>query len=59
MREDRGQLHVGGAPQALAALRNAVLTALKDHGWTNIAAALRHYQARLQESLILLGVSAT
>ena len=59
MKEDRGQLHVGGAPQALAALRNAVLTALKDHGWTNIAAALRHYQARLQESLILLGLPAT
>lgn len=59
MREDRGQLHVGQAPQALAALRNAILTTLKDHGWTNIAAALRHYQARLQDGLNLLGVPAT
>lgn len=53
--EDQGQTHRDNGPQALAALRNAVLTALRFHGWGNIAAAARHYAAHPQEVLRLLG----
>ena len=55
--EDRGQVHTGSTAQALSALRNALLTALRRAGWTNLAAALRHHQVRLQDSLQLLGLS--
>ena len=40
MGEDGHQMHTGQAPQALAALRNTVLTLLRRAGWTTIAAAL-------------------
>ena len=43
--EDRGQVHTGSAPEALAALRNSVLSLLRWQGWTNIADALREYAA--------------
>ena len=59
MGEDRGQIHSGNAAQALAALRNAILTRLRYHGWTNIAAALRHYGSSPQRALQFIGVSAT
>lgn len=57
--EDRGQTHTGSAPQALAALRNAVISLLRYRGWTNIAAALRHYGASVQRALQLVGCPAT
>jgi predicted transposase YbfD/YdcC len=57
-REDRCQLHSGHAPQALAALRNAILSLLRYHGWSNIAAASRCYAAQPQRFLRLLGVPA-
>jgi predicted transposase YbfD/YdcC len=41
--EDASQVRSGAAPQALAALRNAVLGVLRQHAYTNIAAALRHF----------------
>ena len=41
--EDRCQVHTGQAPQALAAFRNAILSLLRFHGWSNIAAATRRY----------------
>src|SRR5262249_44492352 len=41
--EDASQVRSGAAPQALAALRNAVLGLLRQHRYTNIAAALRHF----------------
>jgi hypothetical protein len=40
---DASQIRAGAAPQALAELRNIVLAMLRLHGWTNIAAAVRHY----------------
>jgi predicted transposase YbfD/YdcC len=43
--EDRSQSHTASAPQALAALRNGILALLRYHGWSNIAAANRHYDA--------------
>ena len=53
--EDACQVRAGNAPQALAALRNALLSLLRAQGWTNIAAALRHYGAYVTRALRLLG----
>lgn len=54
--EDTCPVHRGQAPQVLAALRNGVLNLLRQAGWRNIAAALRHYAASAAETLTLLGV---
>lgn len=56
--EDRCQLYTGHAPQALAALRNAILSLLRYHGWSNIAAATRNYAAQPQRFMRLLGIPA-
>ena len=56
MGEDAGQIRTGQAPQALAALRNGLLTLLRSTGVTQIADALRHYAAHLDETLALIGV---
>ena len=56
--EDRCQVHTGQAPQVLAAFRNAVLSVLRFHGWSNIAAAARCYAADPQRALRLLGIPA-
>jgi len=54
--EDANQTHAGHAPHALAALRNAILSLFRRHGWTNIAAACRHYGAAVSSALELIGV---
>jgi predicted transposase YbfD/YdcC len=56
--EDRCQLWTGSGPQALAAFRNAVLSLLRFHGWSNIAAATRNYASHPQRALRLLGAPA-
>jgi predicted transposase YbfD/YdcC len=56
--EDRCQLWTGSGPQALAAIRNAILSLLRFHGWSNIAAATRHYASQPQRALRLMGVPA-
>jgi len=53
--EDRCQIHVGAAPQALAALRNTLICLLRAKGWTNIADALRDYGASVKRALTLIG----
>jgi len=50
------RLGTGQAPQALAALRNGVLNAIRHRGWKNVAAALRHFEASAVEALALRGV---
>ena len=55
MGEDANQTHVGHAPHALAAFRNAILSLFRRHGWTNIAAAFRHYGASVLRALELIG----
>jgi predicted transposase YbfD/YdcC len=55
--EDAGQQRAGSAPQALAALRNALLGLLRALGWTNIADALRHYGATPLRALRLLSLA--
>ena len=52
--EDRCQMHKGHAPQALAALKNALLAALRCLGWENIAEAIRYYAASVQRALAFL-----
>jgi predicted transposase YbfD/YdcC len=59
LREDRGQTHTGSAPQALAALRNGLISRLRYRGWNNIAEALRHYGASVQQALRFIGWPAT
>lgn len=59
LREDRGQTHTGSAPQALAALRNGIISRLRYCGWNNIAEALRHYGASVQQALRFIGWPAT
>ncbi|MDQ5853255.1 MAG: ISAs1 family transposase [Chloroflexota bacterium] len=54
--EDAGQIHVGNAPQALAGLRNGLLSLLRSKGVISIADALRHYGASLQQAFELIGV---
>lgn len=55
--EDASQVRSGAAPRVLAGLRNAVLALLRRAGWTNIAAALRHYAWQPGAPLALLGLS--
>ena len=55
MGEDACQVHTGHAAHALAALRNAILSLFRWKGWTNIAAAIRHYAVSVLRSLELIG----
>lgn len=57
MAEDAGHVRMGTAPQALAALRNGLLSLLRAVGWTNIADALRHYGAYPQRAIRLLSTA--
>ena len=54
MLEDRCQIHKGNAPSALPALKNRLLAALRYHGWTNIAAAIRHFAASAHKARAFL-----
>ncbi len=54
--EDAGQVHMGQAPQGLAALQNGLLTRLHMSGVTNITDTLRHYAASLPDTLAFIGV---
>lgn len=57
--EDASQVRSGSAPQVLAAVRNAILGLLRQHGWTNIAEALRHFAWSPGAALRLLGLHPT
>jgi predicted transposase YbfD/YdcC len=59
MGEDRCQVHVGNGPQALAALRNGIISMLRYEGWQNIASALRYFGASVPRALKLIGAVAT
>ena len=56
MGEDRGQMRRGQAPQALAALRNGILSLLRSQGVSRIADALRHHGASVEDALAFVGV---
>jgi predicted transposase YbfD/YdcC len=57
--EDASQVRCGAAPQALAAIRNAVLGLLRQCGYDNIAAALRHFAWAPGAALCLFGLHPT
>ena len=57
MGEDRGRAHQGHTPEALATLRNSLITLMRAEGWTNIAAALRHYGSAVAKAFALLGIT--
>jgi len=59
MGEDRGQIHQGNSPQALAALRNGIITMFRHQVWSSIAEALRYSNAYVQETLFSIGAIAT
>src|SRR5262249_31766068 len=54
--EDASQVRSGAAPQALAALRNAVTGLMRQHGHDNIAATVRHFAWSPGAALHLLGL---
>ncbi len=54
--EDASRMRTGNEPQALAAVRNAVIGTLRRAGHTNIAAALRTYATKPRAALALLGL---
>ena len=56
--EDASQVRSGAAPEVLAALRNVVVGLLRQHGYENIAAALRHFAWSPGAALRLLGLSS-
>jgi predicted transposase YbfD/YdcC len=57
--EDRNHMRTGQAPQALAALRNSLLTLWRRNGWTNIADAVRATAASVTAALALIGAPTT
>ena len=57
--EDRSTIRTGNAPQALAALRNAVAVLLRIEGWNTLPAGFRYCRESPQRSLKLLGIPAT
>jgi predicted transposase YbfD/YdcC len=54
--EDACQVRADRAPANLAACRNAALNLLRQHGVTNVAAALRRHAMYPREALALLGM---
>jgi predicted transposase YbfD/YdcC len=57
--EDRCQVHSGHAPQALAALRNAVAATLRIEGWPFLPSGFRYCERSPQIPLQLIGAIAT
>jgi predicted transposase YbfD/YdcC len=54
MREDANQAHVGSTPQAMAAIRNAIINILRRAGFPKIPDALRHFNAQPHLALQLI-----
>lgn len=57
--EDRSHVHTGSAPQALAALRNAIAGTLRVEGWPYLPNGFRYCQRHLQTALRWIGALAT
>jgi predicted transposase YbfD/YdcC len=56
--EDAHQLRTGTAPRAMASLRNLAIGILRQHGYRNIAAALRRNARDATRVLPLLGITS-
>jgi predicted transposase YbfD/YdcC len=57
--EDRCQVHSGATAQALAALRNGIMNAVRQRGWKNMAAAIRYFGSSPKRAFELVGVRAS
>ena len=57
MGEDACRVRKGSGPQVLAGIRNSVIALARRDGWTNIAAALRHYAIKTAAALRLIGIT--
>jgi hypothetical protein len=55
--EDASRIRRGAAPQAMAALRNLVVTVLHRHGMSNRAAGLRHFAWHPDQAAHALGLT--
>ena len=55
--EDACRVRTGAAPQALAAVRNTVISLVRLAGKTNVAAALRRFAAKPAEALAAIGLT--
>ena len=55
--EDACQVRSDRAPANLAACRNTALNLLRQHGVTNVAAALRRHAMHPQQALALMGIA--
>jgi predicted transposase YbfD/YdcC len=53
--EDGSPIRTGNGPRGMAAVRNAVISAVRRAGHANVAAALRTYAGRPREALALIG----
>ena len=54
--EDRSQAYTGNGPRTLATCRNLAISALRLHGHTNIAKAIRHIARNTTRALTILGI---
>jgi predicted transposase YbfD/YdcC len=54
--EDRCRIRTGSAPQVLAAVRNALISALRLDAVDNLAATLRNFGRQSQRALAWLGI---
>jgi predicted transposase YbfD/YdcC len=54
LREDASRIRKGSATQVMAIVRNIVIFLFNREGYTNAAAATRHYVCQPQESLEIL-----
>ena len=59
MHEDQNQAHTGDTPQALAALRNAMISLIHIEGWDSVPNAFRYFRRSVQNTLRFLGAIAT
>lgn len=57
--EDRCQVRCGSAPEALAALRNAVADTLRAYGWPFLPNGFRYCRYHVQTKLRWIGATAT
>jgi len=55
--EDASRIRTGGAPRAMASLRNLAIGALRLAGWDNTAEGLRHHGRDMTRPPTALGLT--
>ena len=57
--EDRSRVRCGNIPQVMASLRNVCIGLMRAQNYRNIAATCRHFAAKPEKALTLLGIQRT